>query len=184
MPASPPPTAADQAVALLHKLGAARIDHPGGTLVAHLHRVRSRLADWGARPALQLAGLCHALYGTDGFPEALLPLDRRTELATAVGAEAEALVYLYASCARAATYPTLADPDGPFADRFTGLRHVPDPRSRRDFTELTAANELDLAHTDPAFRDKWGPQLLTLFTRARPLLSQPAWTDCREVLAG
>jgi hypothetical protein len=70
-----------------------------------------------ARPALQLAGLCHAFYGTDGFPGALLPLDRRGELAAAVG-------------------------------------------------------------------DRWGPELLSLFTRIRPLLSQPAWANCQEVLAG
>ncbi|MFJ8596116.1 DUF6817 domain-containing protein [Streptomyces sp. NPDC093598] len=172
------------AVALLRGLGAADIAHPGGTLLAHLQRVQRQLAAWGARPALQLAGLCHAFYGTDGFPGALLPLERRGELAAAVGAEAEALVYLYASCDRSATYPTLAEADGPFRDRFTGLSHTPEPQSRCDFAELSAANETDLARLDPAFRDRWGPELLTFFTRIRPLLSQPAWSDCQEVVAG
>ncbi|MEU1105922.1 DUF6817 domain-containing protein [Streptomyces tibetensis] len=178
------PTESGPAVALLSGLGAADIAHPGGTLLAHLTRVQRQLAAWGARPALRLAGLCHAFYGTDGFPAALLPLDRRGVLAAAVGAEAEALVYLYAACDRGATYPTLADADGPFHDRFTGLSHIPEPQWRRDFAELSAANELDLARLDPAFRDRWGPELLSLFTRIRPLLSQPAWADCREVLAG
>ncbi|MFF7378560.1 DUF6817 domain-containing protein [Streptomyces massasporeus] len=172
------------AVALLSGLGAADIAHPGGTLLAHLTRVQRQLAVWGARPALQLAGLCHAFYGTDGFPSALLSLDRRGELAAAAGAEAEALVYLYASCDRGATYPTLADTGGPFHDRFTGLSHVPELQSRRDFAELSAANEIDLARLDPAFRAQWGPELLSLFTRIRPLLSHPAWADCQEVLAG
>jgi hypothetical protein len=58
-------------IQLLTDLGAARIEHPGGTLLAHLERTRSRLAAWHARPALQLAGLCHAFYGTDGFATAL-----------------------------------------------------------------------------------------------------------------
>ncbi|MFD5480639.1 DUF6817 domain-containing protein [Streptomyces hawaiiensis] len=120
MPVSP--TDSGPAVALLRGLGAADIAHPGGTLLTHLTRVQRRLAAWDARPALQLAGLCHAFYGTDGFPDAPLPLDRRGELAAAVGAEAEALVYLY--------------------------------------------------------------QLLSLFNRIRPLLSQPSWADCQEVLAG
>ncbi len=172
------------AVALLTGLGAADITHPGGTLLAHLTRVQRQLAEWGARPALQLAGLCHAFYGTDGFAGTLLPLDRRDELVAAVGTEAEALVYLYASCDRGATYPTLADADGPFHDRFTGLSHTPQPQARRDFAELSAANEIDIARLDPAFRDRWGPELLSLFTRVRPLLSQPAWSDCQEVLAG
>ncbi|NUT25940.1 MAG: hypothetical protein HOV84_08475 [Streptomyces sp.] len=163
---------------LLKDLGAESVPHPGGTLLVHLRRVHTRLADWNARPALQLAGLCHAFYGTDGFPTALLPLDRRGELAEVIGAEAEAIVYFYGSCDREAVYPTLADPDTPFRDRFTGRSHTPDTPLRRDFAELTAANELDLADHDPAFRERYGPDLLALFTRFRPLLSRAAWTDC------
>ncbi|WP_338671915.1 DUF6817 domain-containing protein [Streptomyces sp. SCSIO 30461] len=60
---------------LLRDHGADGIAHPGGTLPAHLRRVRERLAARGARPALRLAGLSHAFYGADGFPAALLPLD-------------------------------------------------------------------------------------------------------------
>ena len=176
--------AADRAVALLLRLGAADIAHPGGTLVAHLRRVRDRLAVWGARPALRLAGLCHACYGTDGFPTALLSLDTgRAELAEAIGVEAEEIVYLYGACDRKATYPGLAEADGVFRDRFTGALHTPGPHLRRDLAELSAANELDLVHQDFVFRDRWGPQLLALFTRFRPLLSRPAWSDCRTDLA-
>jgi hypothetical protein len=180
---------ADRAVALLHRLGAADIAHPGGTLLAHLGRVRERLAEWGARPALQLAGLCHACYGTDGFPTALLspespqsPKGGRAELAEVIGPEAEQIVYLYAACDRKATYPRLAEADGVFRDRFTGRGHTPEPRLRRDLAELSAANELDLAGQDFAFRERWGPELLALFTRFRPLLSQPAWSACRTDL--
>ncbi|MFJ4781855.1 DUF6817 domain-containing protein [Streptomyces sp. NPDC088794] len=169
---------ADQAVALLRELGAADIPHPGGTLLAHLQRVQGRLAEWGARPDLQLAGLCHAFYGTDGFPTALLPVDRRAELALVIGAEAEAIVYRYAACDRKATYPRLVEADGPFHDRFTGRSHLPELQLRRDFAELSAANELDIARIDPAFREQWGAELLALFTRFRPLLSQPAWSAC------
>lgn len=168
---------------LLRELGAAETSHPGGTLLAHLQRVQEQLAVWDARPALQLAGLCHAFYGTDGFPTALLSLDRRDELAAVIGVEAEDIVYLYGSCDRRATYPTLADADAAFQDRFTGRARIPEQQLRRDFAELSAANELDLARIDPAFREKWGPQLLALFTRLRPLLSQPAWSDCRMALA-
>ncbi|MFD5267349.1 DUF6817 domain-containing protein [Streptomyces sp. NPDC058335] len=174
--------ALDRAEALLRELGAGTLAHPGGTLLAHLLRVRSRLAGWGARPALRLAGLCHAFYGTDGFPSALLPLDRRGELVAAIGEEAEAIVYFYASCDREASYPMLAGSDPRFQDRFTGTRRIPAPCLLRDFADLTAANELDLADLDPAFRERWGPGLLALFTRFRPLLSGAAWDDCRRTL--
>ncbi|MFE6287916.1 DUF6817 domain-containing protein [Streptomyces sp. NPDC057877] len=173
---------ADQARLLLRQLGAEAVAHRGGTLLAHLDRVRRRLADWSARPALQLAGLCHACYGTDGFPATLLPLDRRADLASVIGAEAEAIVYAYASCDRDASYPAFHEPASALHDRFTGGTLVPGLRLRRDLAELTAANELDLAHHDPVFRERWGPDLLTLFTRFRPLLSEPAWQECRAVL--
>ncbi|WP_376732495.1 DUF6817 domain-containing protein [Streptomyces broussonetiae] len=174
-----------QAHVLLRRSGAEAVAHPGGTLLAHLDRVRRRLAGWSAPPALQLAGLCHACYGTDGFPAALLTLDRRADLASVIGAEAEATVYAYAACDRAATYPTLAapGPGAPLHDRFTGTARPIGLRLRRDIAELTAANELDLARHDPVFRDRWGPDLLALLTRLRPLLSEPAWRDCRSILA-
>ncbi|MEU6349820.1 DUF6817 domain-containing protein [Streptomyces sp. NPDC047072] len=176
----PTPATTDKARALLRRLGAHTAPHPGGTLLTHLERVRIQLALWGARQELQLAGLCHAFYGTDGFPTALLPLDRRSELAAVIGPEAETIVHFYASCDRGATYPHLLEPF--FRDRFTGRSHTPDPALCRDFAELTAANELDLARRDFAFRERWGPELLALLTRFRPLLSAAAWRDTFAVL--
>ncbi len=34
--------------------------HPGGTLLEHLRRVAALLRSWGADPAVEVAGLCHA----------------------------------------------------------------------------------------------------------------------------
>ncbi|MCM9076944.1 MULTISPECIES: DUF6817 domain-containing protein [Streptomyces] len=172
----------DHAVAWLRELGAQHLAHPGGTLLAHLERVQGLLASWGARPALRRAGLCHAFYGTDGFPTALLPLSRRAELAAVIGDQAEEIVYAYAACDRAASYPTLAREEASFRDRFTGRVHSPALELRRDLAELSAANELDLAWVDPAFRDAWGARLRALFAGLRPLLSEPARRECRAVL--
>jgi hypothetical protein len=60
------------AIELLGRLGAADIPHPGGRLLAHLVRTHDQLAAWDQAPEVCLAGLCHAAYGTDGFPTALL----------------------------------------------------------------------------------------------------------------
>ena len=54
--------------------GAGRLQHPGGTLYEHVTRVAALLAEWGASEEVQAAGLCHACYGTAGFPHALLSL--------------------------------------------------------------------------------------------------------------
>ncbi|KPI06795.1 hypothetical protein OV450_3667 [Actinobacteria bacterium OV450] len=188
-PAPAPAPAGDRearALALLRELGAQHLDHPGGTLLAHLERVREQLGAWGARPELRLAGLCHAFYGTDGFATALLPVGRRAELAAVIGAEAEEIVRLYAGCDRAASLPTLAADAATvaFRDRFTGLVHSPGLQARRNFAELTAANELDIARIEPSFRAAHGPALLALFTRLGGLLSEPARRDCRAVLGG
>ncbi|MGR4878450.1 DUF6817 domain-containing protein [Streptomyces sp. LARHCF249] len=174
----------DEVVTWLRELGAERVPHPGGTLLVHLMRVRQLLASWGARPELRQAGLCHAFYGTDGFATALLPLSRRPELAAVIGAGAEEIVYFYASCDRAASYPTLGGSEAAFRDRFTGRVHSPALELRRDFAELSAANELDLARTDPGFRARWGSDLLSLFGGFRELLSEPAWRECQAVLGG
>lgn len=159
---------------LLLAKGADRVEHPGGTLLAHLRRVHEMLGEWGARPELRLAGLCHAFYGTDGFGTALGDHTRREELTQVIGVEAERLVYLYASCDRARSYPHLASPDGPFADRFAGTAHCPTPADRRDFAELTVANEADVLAASPELRAAHGVVLGRLFTAWRPLLSPSA----------
>ncbi|GAA3390738.1 DUF6817 domain-containing protein [Streptomyces roseoviridis] len=168
---------------LLRARGADTIDHPGGTLLSHLDRVEARLAAWGARDDLRLAGLCHAFYGTDGFAESLLPLERRADLAAAVGPAAEELVYFYASCDRDFSYPGLAAGDGLFRDRFTGEEFVPTARQRADFAELTAANELDVLAVNAVFRQRYRTPLLRLFTRWRPLLGEAAYADVRGLLS-
>ncbi|MFJ2770572.1 DUF6817 domain-containing protein [Streptomyces sp. NPDC087300] len=173
----------------LRDLGAATVEHPGGTLLDHLERVRQRLADWDARPALRLAGLCHALYGTDGFAPVLLPLDRRERATAVIGGEAESLVYLYASCDRAVGHPALTGRTGDgtpvrrdrsplFRDRFTGRAFAPTRRQQADFAELTVANELDIAGVDGEFLARCGPGLAELFAGLRPLLTPGARRAC------
>ena len=168
---------------LLVDQGAERIDHPGGTLLDHLVRVCALLQQWGARPALQLAGLCHAFYGTDGFDVALLELTERTQLRGVIGDEVEQLVYLYASCDRSYTYPRLAVvTPNTFRDRFTGAISTLSEQSLGDFMELTFANELDIARNNPDFVTTHGPRLLALFSRTRGLVSDAAWRDCSRAL--
>lgn len=162
------------AEALLQGRGAKNIDHPGGTLFAHLRRVRAVLVGWGADDKVQLAGLCHAAYGTDGFGVALLALDERPVLAQVIGPEAEALVYLYASCDRKQTYPELAQPIVTFTDRFSGSRHVPSASDLRAFMEITAANELDVVRHNPELASQHGLGLAALFDNTRQHLSESA----------
>lgn len=163
--------------------GAAEVNHPGGTLFAHLCRVADQLAMWGASGEVVLAGLCHAAYGTDGFATALLTPTKRGELVEVIGAAAEGIVYLYGSCDRDATYPLFGG-TGPvaFRDRFTGAVRQADDAEVRAFLEITAANELDVLAHNEQFAARYGPALLELFTRTRDHLSRPAWAACQRAL--
>ncbi|WP_432187368.1 DUF6817 domain-containing protein [Streptomyces sp. Tue6028] len=164
--------------------GAAGIPHPGGTLLAHLCRVRELLADWGADEAVQAAGMCHAAYGTDGFDRHLLPVAERATLAEVIGDRAEALVHLYGSCDRGTVYPRI-DPGRPvaFRDRFTGREHTVDDADLRAFLEITAANELDVLAHNEELAERYGPALYRLFDGAGPLLSTAARDACARQLA-
>jgi catechol 2,3-dioxygenase-like lactoylglutathione lyase family enzyme len=156
--------------------GAGQLPHPGGTLYEHLIRVAALLTDWGADEDLQAAGLCHACYGTDGYPHGLLGLDERPVLRALVGVQVESLVYLYGSCDRAAVDQALQDPGPvPFRDRFTGRTYTPPESDIRAFTELTAANELDVIRHDPAMAAQHGLALRQFFAGTRHWLTDAAW---------
>ncbi|MEV4615294.1 VOC family protein [Kitasatospora sp. NPDC049258] len=167
----------------LRSRGAGEIPHPGGTLLDHLIRVARRLADWGADPDLRAAGLCHAVYGTDGFDRALADLTERALLAELIGERAEALVHLYACCDRGVVHPRLAGGRPVvFRDRFTGREHTPPEPDLRAFLEITAANELDVLAHDPELADHYGPALQQLFDRSGDLLSVAAREACEQQL--
>lgn len=187
----------------LASLGAATLPHPGGTLLEHLSRVRLRLAEWQAAPEVQVAGLCHAAYGTDGFATSLLSTegiegvdsvdgvegvggtDRREVLAARIGEQAEELVYLYGSCERRSTYPRFGSQEPVcFRDRFTGTDHTPEAPQARAFAEITVANELDVIAHNPEAAEKYAASLHRLFDRMAPLLSPQAVRAYTSELGG
>lgn len=133
------------APALQRSLGADSLAHPGGTLLAHLERVHALTTAWDAPPSTQLAALCHATYGTDGFPHALLPPARRARLAEVIGTEAEAIAYAYGACDRTHTYAHLGRDPLPLRDRFTGKTTSLTGPDLAAHALLTIANELDVA---------------------------------------
>jgi hypothetical protein len=133
------------AMELLHRTEARYVEHLSGTLLEHLVRTEELLRQWGASDEVAIAGLCHAVYGTDGFPVALLNLDSRNLVVDAVGSDTEAIIYLYASCDRGSTYPNLLDGGSHrFADRFVGGVVEPTLSQLQNFVDLSLANEADV----------------------------------------
>jgi hypothetical protein len=164
--------------------GAGALPHPGGTLLEHLRRTHGLLVGWGAPAPLALAGLCHAAYGTDGYPHALVGPTERHVVATLVGADAEAIVHRYGRCDRAVVHPQLGRRRPvAFRDRVTRATTHVTGAALRSFAELTVANELDvLAHADVAPRDR--DALADLLTRCRALVSPPAAAAVADAVGG
>ena len=164
-------------------LGAGTFDHVNGSLALHLQGTEALLRRWGNREALCLAGLYHAVYGTDGIEGSLVGLDRRRAIAAVIGSDAERAAYRYGACARAIFHPRIGTPGQlRFADRFTKSEYSITASALRDFCELTVANELDLAIAGPAFRAKHRAALVTLFDRMRGLISEGAISAFRRTL--
>ncbi|MEV6851710.1 DUF6817 domain-containing protein [Actinoplanes sp. NPDC051411] len=173
----------DAARAFLVEHGADAIEHPGGTLFAHLLRVRERLGSLGAPAFVQLAGLTHAAYGTDGFDRVLISWTRRDLLRAVIGEEAEELVYLYGACDRDRTWPELVTART-VADRFTGRELMLEPGLAVPFVELTIVNELDVMDHNPAILSRHGEYFRELFARWEPLISPGLAEQIRHSVAG
>ena len=166
-----------EVVSFLESRSAGRLPHVQGNLVEHLDGTYQLLKAWGNPPQVCHAGLCHAVYGTDGFAVKLLEVaTEREDLARVIGPRAESLVYFYASCDRAYLYPRIrqSQPVG-FRDRFDGRVFVPDAALFASFMELTFANELDMFGKDPALVEPHRASFGTLFARSRAFVSRAAF---------
>lgn len=167
---------------LLMVRGADELDHAGGSLYVHLHRVAKRLGSLGASDTLVLAALAHAAYGTDGFPTHLF--DWRTErpvLESVIGPAAEAIVYRYGACDRQTTWRDLAE-HRTTADRFTGTSEELGAEDLRDFVDLTIVNELDVLDNDAEQAVRLRPYLQELLPRWRSLASPAVLAEAERIL--
>ncbi|MEV4640112.1 DUF6817 domain-containing protein [Actinoplanes sp. NPDC049548] len=172
---------ADDVKTWLREHGAATIDHPGGTLYAHLGRVHDRLGTLGHGDDVRLAGLTHAAYGTDGFDLTLLNPADRTPLRQLVGHRAEALVYLYGACDRSRTWESLPATRQVW-NRWTGGPEQLPADLVAGFADLSIVNELDVVEQDPTIGRRHGAYFRELFASWQSLASEPVLAEARRVL--
>ena len=174
----------DRAMAKLNELGAYAVDHINGDLTEHLKATYSLLLQWGNAEPLCSAGLYHAVYGTDGLPNHLVPLDQRETIARLIGSEAEQLVYFYAACDRSQFYREICTRYRPvYRNRFTGETFEPTREALSSFCELTLANELEIASKNKVFFDQY-PTITKLFNRFQGLVSAPAFAEYKRIFGG
>jgi hypothetical protein len=173
-----------QVFAALEALGAGDFAHLNGTLMEHFIGVHDLLREWSARTALCRAGLFHAAYGTAGFEAAMVDRSRRSEIVALLGQEVEQIVYAYCACDRARTWEQIGRSTCVrLVDRFVGVETEMTDADLRDFCELTAANELQIAIANPGFRNDNREFFVDLFERMRLWLSDAAQARVAAVFA-
>lgn len=168
---------AEEIRSLLRRREAGRVEHPGGTLADHLERVYERLGRLGARDDLRVAGLGHAVYGTDGFDLQLVTTAHRVAMVAMLGPETEAIIYRYGACDRKTTWPDLATARE-VRNRFDGSTEQLADGELRDFTDLTIVNEVDVFEQT----GQGAAYFTTLFEAWAPIASPAVIADARAAL--
>ncbi|GAA3664555.1 hypothetical protein GCM10022224_030810 [Nonomuraea antimicrobica] len=133
-------------VQFLKDRGTAEIKLHHRSLLDHLVGTEQLLRSWGCSDETAIAGLCHAVYGTDGLVAPLVELKDRPVLRSLIGAAAESAVHLYGCCDRKVVYPQFDNgADVQWRDRFTGREWVVGEDELATFILLTWANALEAA---------------------------------------
>lgn len=166
----------------LAELDAGDFQHLDGSLIDHLKGTKEILKKWGASIELQDAGLYHAAYGTAGFSQNLVSIDQREKVTGIISSAAEEIVYQYCACDRETFFSRIGrDPTPVFPNRFTSESYTLSENMLRDFCELTAANEIEIAIDNPGFLAQYGVELNDLFIQMAPYLSKVAQKHTTEI---
>jgi hypothetical protein len=165
----------------LRERGADTIEHPGGTLYAHVGRVHDRLAALGHDQDVCLAGLVHAAYGTDGFDRTLLDPGEREPLRALVGERVENLVHVYGGCDRSRTWDGFG-PTRQVVDRWSGQATVLPESLATGFADLSIVNELDVSEQDPGIAARHGAYFRRVFASWRGVASDAVLAEAERVL--
>ena len=167
---------------ILAELDAGEFQHLDGSLIDHLKGTKEILRKWEASISLQDAGLYHAAYGTAGFSQSLVSTDQREKVAGIIGVAAEEIVYQYCASDRETFFSRIGRDLRPiFPNRFTGESYTLSEGVLRDFCELTAANEIEIAIDNPEFLGQYGAELKGLFIQMAPYLSRVAQQHTTDI---
>jgi hypothetical protein len=103
-------TAGETLDALLTDLGARKTPHRrSSSLFDHLVGTAEILRRWNQPELLCTAGAVHSIYGTRSFNPRLVSLDRRSEIARAIGERAERLAFLFGAIRRAELFAAIGE---------------------------------------------------------------------------
>jgi hypothetical protein len=133
-------------------LGIEQVGHTNKSYLAHLSGVYRDMQAGGCAEDVCQAGMFHSIYGTERFQGFKLPLERRSEVRTLVGARAENLAYLNCAMDRASFDRALEQAEGPYRimDRLSGQEVE---LSRTEFDDLCRVHLFDWLEQAPRSKD-------------------------------
>jgi len=171
----------DAAVLFMQSKKADNMPHSDSDLLSHLRDTADLLESWGNSEDICLAGLCHAVYGTEGFKNSMLDISEREILVQIIGEAAEELVYFYASAERDSFSPSINRERVKFRDRFTGEVFEPNETMLRHCLELMLANDIEISSRWEQFRRYTQPYNSELFTRCKNYVSEAGFDSMCKV---
>lgn len=95
---------------MLRELGIDSYRHTGRGLSEHLLGTAALLDGWGCTEHVVVAGLLHAIYGTESYRAQPAPLADRRRVARMAGRDAERLAYLFGVMEKPSFYLNLLRP--------------------------------------------------------------------------
>lgn len=131
--------------------GAGEIDHYGRPLLAHLKGTYELLRQWRNPDEVCVAGLFHAVYGTENLTACAIDLSYRTQVQALIGRRSEELALLFGVADRTAllTHNTLPPYHVVRHDSGETVPVAPDVVSA--LVEIGSANLVEkIAHLPPA----------------------------------
>ena len=169
----------------LIELSAGEFERIDMAMIAHLDGTRCMLKAWGAREALQQAGLFHRAYTQRLVKDRqFISQNQRRLIAEVVGAESESIIYHYCACDRERFFNSLLQQDAPqYVDRFTQVQCHITPQLLNDLCELFVATELEFASDQRARHSLRDASIRRFLTQLSPYLSRGANNKVRQLLA-
>ena len=168
----------------LIELSAGEFEHIDMQLIAHLDGTRCMLKAWGARDALQQAGLFHQAYSKGIIQDQnYISQPQRQLIAEVIGVDCEVIVYHYSACDRERFFNSLLLTNKPdYVDRFLLCAVQLEAQLLKDLCEMFVATELEVALNDPRKNLLHDAQFRTFLTKLAPYLSRGANNKIAQLL--
>jgi hypothetical protein len=135
----------EEMIAFLRLHRAEAIGHSSADLLSHLEGVQLSLKAWGARDVVCNAGLFHSVYGTEAFPERMIPFELRPRIRALIGDDAEELAYYFGVMERWSLFDNLFEdsPEFSIQCRITNGRYLLTRQQFGELCDMIVANWLE-----------------------------------------